>query len=67
MNLCLDQLRRREAPAAASIDHPHGDGAWAFELPDPDPRIQAELSQGGAIYPEKISGSLSHNPGASGS
>jgi RNA polymerase sigma-70 factor (ECF subfamily) len=54
VNLCLDQLRRREAPTAASIDHPHGDGAWAFELPDPDPRIQAELAQEVQFILEKI-------------
>ncbi len=45
VNLGLDQLRRREAPPASSIDRPHDDGRRAFDLPDPDPRIQAELAQ----------------------
>src|SRR6478752_1102965 len=30
VNLGLDQLRRREAPPATSIDQAHGEGAWAF-------------------------------------
>jgi len=47
VNLGLDQLRRiRSEPApAASIDRTHGEGRLPFELPDPDPRIQAELAQ----------------------
>jgi len=47
VNLGLDWLRRsRSEPSPpASIDRPHGDGQLPFELPDPDPRIQAELAQ----------------------
>jgi RNA polymerase sigma-70 factor, ECF subfamily len=47
VNLGLDCLRRsRSEPSPpASIDRPHGDGQLPFELPDPDPRIQAELAQ----------------------
>jgi len=55
VNLGLDQLRRREAPQATSIDQVHGEGAWAFDLPDPDPRIQAELAQEVQFILEKIS------------
>jgi RNA polymerase sigma-70 factor (ECF subfamily) len=54
VNLGLDQLRRREAPPAASIDHPQGDGEWAFDLPDPDPRIRAELAQEVQFLLEKL-------------
>jgi len=47
VNLGLDQLRRirSEPPPPASIDRTHGEGRLPFELPDPDPRIQAELAQ----------------------
>jgi len=45
VNLGLDQLRRHEGPPAASIDRGAGEGQRAYELPDPDPRIQAELAQ----------------------
>ncbi|HMB03396.1 MAG TPA: sigma-70 family RNA polymerase sigma factor [Isosphaeraceae bacterium] len=45
VNLGLDQLRRREGPPAASIDRPTGEEHRAYELSDPDPRIQAELAQ----------------------
>ncbi|MGZ3392213.1 MAG: RNA polymerase sigma factor [Isosphaeraceae bacterium] len=47
VNLGLDQLRRIRSgpPPPASIDRPHGEGRLPFELPDPDPRIQAELAQ----------------------
>jgi len=54
VNLCLDQLRRREAPLAASLDQPHGEGGWAYDLPDADPRIQAELAQEVQFILEKI-------------
>lgn len=54
VNLALDQLRRREPPPATSIDHPQGDGPWALDLPDPDPRIQAELAQEVHFILEKI-------------
>jgi RNA polymerase sigma-70 factor (ECF subfamily) len=45
VNLGLDLLRRREAPPATSIDRTSGEGNRAYELPDPDPRIRAELVQ----------------------
>jgi len=47
VNLGLDWLRsaRTEQPPAASIDRTDADGQAIFELPDPDPRIQAELAQ----------------------
>jgi RNA polymerase sigma-70 factor (ECF subfamily) len=45
VNLGLDWLRRREAPPAASIDGTLGDGRRALDLPDPDPRLQAEVAQ----------------------
>jgi RNA polymerase sigma-70 factor (ECF subfamily) len=47
VNLGLDWLRRHGATTAAplSIDRPRGDGLPAFDLPDPDPRLQADLAQ----------------------
>lgn len=45
VNLGLDLLRRHEAPPASSIDRPAGEGRQAYDLPDPDPRIRAELAQ----------------------
>lgn len=45
VNLGLDWLRRRDAPAATSIDRPSNEATRAFDLPDPDPRIRAELVQ----------------------
>jgi len=47
VNLGLDQIRkiRSEPPPAASIDRNHGEGRSPFELPDPDPRVRAELAQ----------------------
>ncbi len=47
VNLGLDLLRRRDSPSATSlsIDRPAGDGRQAFDLPDPDPRLRAELAQ----------------------
>ncbi len=46
VNLGLDLLRRRDPPAPVlSIDRPSADGRRAFDLPDPDPRLRAELSQ----------------------
>ncbi len=47
VNLGLDWLRssRAEPSTPASIDRPRGDGQLPFELPDPDPRIQADLAQ----------------------
>jgi RNA polymerase sigma-70 factor (ECF subfamily) len=47
VNLGLDWLRssKNDSLAAASIDRTRGDGKTKFELPDPDPRIHAELAQ----------------------
>jgi RNA polymerase sigma-70 factor (ECF subfamily) len=47
VNLGLDWLRRSRSELAspASIDRPHRDGQFPFELPDPDPRIQTEIAQ----------------------
>ena len=47
VNLGLDWLRssKSDPPLAASIDRSGGDGKAKLELPDPDPRIQAELAQ----------------------
>ncbi len=47
VNLGLDWLRssKSDPPAAASIDRNSRDGHTTIELPDPDPRIQAELAQ----------------------
>jgi len=46
VNLGLDLLRRHDAPAASiSIDRPADRGGQAFDLPDPDPRLRAELAQ----------------------
>ena len=45
VNLGLDHLRRHEAPPASSLDRSQAEGQRAYDLPDPDPRIQAELAQ----------------------
>ncbi|MGC8641332.1 MAG: RNA polymerase sigma factor [Isosphaeraceae bacterium] len=47
VNLGLDWLRsnRSEPSSLASIDRSRADGELPFELPDPDPRIQADLAQ----------------------
>jgi RNA polymerase sigma-70 factor (ECF subfamily) len=46
VNLGLDQLRRRDAPPATSLDQARaGDGGAPLDVPDPDPRLQAELAQ----------------------
>lgn len=48
VNLGLDWLRscKSEPPPAASIDRTAANGRRAaFDLPDPDPRVQAELAQ----------------------
>ena len=54
VNIGLDQLRRREAPSTSSIDRVADDDCQAFDLPDPDPRIQAELAQEVQFILEKI-------------
>jgi RNA polymerase sigma-70 factor (ECF subfamily) len=45
VNLALDELRRKTAPPAASIDRDAGGGRGRFDLPDPDPRLREELAQ----------------------
>jgi RNA polymerase sigma-70 factor (ECF subfamily) len=47
VNLGLDWLRstKNKPPPAASIDRTDANGQATFELPDPDPRAQAELVQ----------------------
>src|SRR5262249_8715845 len=45
VNLGLDWLRRRELPGTTSIDRPSNEAMGSFDLPDPDPRIRAELVQ----------------------
>jgi RNA polymerase sigma-70 factor (ECF subfamily) len=46
VNLGLDHLRRgRNGPALGSLDRIHGDDGGAYDPPDPDPRVQAELAQ----------------------
>jgi len=57
VNLGLDQLRRRDGPPATSLDRAaiDGDEQRAFDVPDPDPRIQAELVQEVQFVLERIS------------
>jgi RNA polymerase sigma-70 factor (ECF subfamily) len=47
VNLGLDWLRssKSDPPSAASIDRTTGERRVSFELPDPDPRVHAELAQ----------------------
>jgi RNA polymerase sigma-70 factor, ECF subfamily len=47
INLGLDWLRHRkyEPPLTASIHRPSGNGQSTFDVPDADPRTQAELAQ----------------------
>ena len=54
VNLTLDALRRHELPTPASIDRSVDDGRRAFELPDPDPRVRAELVQEVQFVLEKV-------------
>jgi RNA polymerase sigma-70 factor (ECF subfamily) len=56
VNLGLDLLRRHDpAPAASlSIDRPAEDGRAPFDLPDPDPRVRAELAQEVQFLLEKV-------------
>jgi RNA polymerase sigma-70 factor (ECF subfamily) len=54
VNLGLDQLRRRDGLPAVSIDRPAQGEQRAFDVPDPDPRIQAELVQEVQFILERI-------------
>jgi RNA polymerase sigma-70 factor (ECF subfamily) len=54
VNLGLDQLRRHDGLPAASIDRPAPDEPRAYDVPDPDPRIRAELVQEVQFILERI-------------
>jgi RNA polymerase sigma-70 factor, ECF subfamily len=54
VNLGLDQLRRHDGPPATSIDRASNDEQRAFDVPDPDPRIHAELVQEVQFVLERI-------------
>jgi RNA polymerase sigma-70 factor, ECF subfamily len=56
VNLGLDLLRRHDPmpTTSLSIDRPAGTGQAAFDLPDPDPRLQAELAQEVQFLLEKV-------------
>ena len=54
VNLGLDHLRRPDLSPAASIDRPRLDDGRAFDLPDPDPRLRAELAQEVRFVLERI-------------
>lgn len=44
VNLAMDALRRRGGPPTTSLDG-RPDGRGRFDVPDPDPRLRAELAQ----------------------
>ena len=55
VNLGLDLLRRHDPMPTAALDRPAGrDGRQAFDLPDPDPRLRAELAQEVQFMLEKV-------------
>jgi RNA polymerase sigma-70 factor (ECF subfamily) len=56
VNLGLDLLRRHDPmpTTSLSIDRPAGAGRPAFDLPDPDPRLRAELAQEVQFLLEKV-------------
>src|SRR6185437_8770627 len=54
VNLGLDLLRHREAPPAAALEQALGGGRRAEDLPDPDPRIRADLAQEVQFVLERI-------------
>jgi RNA polymerase sigma-70 factor (ECF subfamily) len=57
VNLGLDQLRRHNGIMAASIDRAaagDGEAPRPFDVPDPDPRIRAELAQEVQFILERI-------------
>ncbi|MGE3819964.1 MAG: RNA polymerase sigma factor [Isosphaeraceae bacterium] len=55
VNLGLDWLRRHDSPAASSvsIDRPVASGG-RYDLPDPDPRVRADLAQEVQFVLERI-------------
>jgi RNA polymerase sigma-70 factor (ECF subfamily) len=53
LNLALDHLRKREPLPTRSIGA-DADGRRAFDLPDPDPRLRAELAQEVHFVLEKV-------------
>jgi RNA polymerase sigma-70 factor, ECF subfamily len=57
VNLGLDQLRRHDGPPATSLDRAaiDSDEQRAYDVPDPDPRIQVELAQEVQFVLERIS------------
>src|SRR3954462_5980423 len=54
VNLGLDQLRRHDGPPSVSMDRIASGEQRAFDVPDPDPRIQAELAQEVQFVLERI-------------
>jgi len=54
VNLGLDQLRRHHGPPTSSMDRGASDEPRAFDVPDSDPRIQAELVQEVQFILERI-------------
>jgi len=54
VNLALDLLRRHTPPPATSIDRTRDEDRQSIDLPDPDPRIQAELAQEVRFVLDKI-------------
>ena len=56
------RARRR----AASIDRPADDGRRAFDLPDPDPRLRAELAQEVQFILERVPVAVPDDPGPAG-
>ena len=54
VNLGLDYLRRHDSLPVSSIDRPAPDQQRAFDVPDPDPRVQAELAQEVQFILERI-------------
>ena len=66
VNLGLDQLRRHEAPPAASIDRPSSDGTPGVRPARPRPADPRGAGTGGPVHPGTDSGPVSHDPGAAG-
>ena len=42
-NACYDELRRRRARPAASLDVPHGDSGRTLEVPNPGPTLEEHI------------------------
>jgi len=54
VNLGLDQLRRHDGPPTSSMDRGTNGEPRAFDVPDPDPRVRAELAQEVQFVLERI-------------